>query len=286
MSASCLFLGAAVHPQYVKDNEREKQWRMVSAVQSDIESMFNFAASHSDKQYRRRGRPNYIHDVQVSGVLLNQNLYDELEDPIAQGQRQKQGANQSLYEKMDDRNRFQPYTNLKQVRDSIQNFLAGEEEDYSPDNLILFMTGHGGQHKPGRVVEEYFCLPKPGLSANHSAVYTDTMLTEDITEYLPAEKTLYLIIHSCHSGGMVNFWKLDPENEKVALFASAEADIWAEWNADDTPSFVQSFCKHAEIGKQLCSIAGDIYQELYSVPKIRPAFKTTKPEMATDPFLE
>ena len=153
-------------------------------------------------------------------------------------------------------------------------------------NLILFMAGHGKQQKPyGQTNEESFILPK----ATHGEFdeYTDTELTEDINDALPPDKRLYIIIHACHSGGMLNLWQLNTENKWFALFASAEADILADWSHDESEStFIQAFCNYAQQGKMLGTIAGDIVRNCANVSTgIRPAFITSNPDIALQPFL-
>lgn len=165
-----------------------------------------------------------------------------------------------------------------QVRHAVRSFLQNSPTQH----LLLFMSGHGEQTKnPGEVVEESFLLP----GRFEQEYYTDADFTEDI-EKMPNGKKLYIVVHSCHSGGMLNTWDM-AKHKWVVVFASAEADILAEWNSDeDSPSFVKSFCKYAKPGTRLCEIGDGIWQEQADVKKrIRPAFLPMRPEMASARFL-
>ena len=169
-----------------------------------------------------------------------------------------------------------------QVRNEIRRFL--QQSQYQAEkNLILFMTGHGKQQKPvGKTNEESFFLTK-----GQHGEYTDTELTKDIDDALPPDKRLYIIINACHSGGMLNLWQLNTENKWFALFASAEADILANWSHDESErTFIQAFCNHAQQGKKLGTIAGGILRDCADVrTRTRPAFITSNPEIALQTFL-
>ena len=112
-------------------------------------------------------------------------------------------------------------------------------------HLFLFMAGHGDQDKPAQgPVRESFLLPTPEGGGHE--YYYDYELSEDIQK-IPNDKCLYIVIHSCHFGGMVNRWQIKADYKDFALFASVEADILAHWNADEEePGFVQGFCRRIE----------------------------------------
>ena len=150
-------------------------------------------------------------------------------------------------------------------------------------HLFLFMAGHGEQVKPdAQTVQESFLLPNPG--GDHE-LYTDKELTEDI-QCMPDDKHLYIVIHSCHSGGMLNLWEMNTSRKSFALFASAEADILAEWtSAVGQRGYVKSFCEHATPGKPLKDIAEGILLACANVDdERRPAFLTSKPSFADELF--
>ncbi|XP_065187189.1 uncharacterized protein LOC135817839 isoform X1 [Sycon ciliatum] len=282
--ASCIFLGGAVHPRYVGYGEQERQIRMATSVKNDIGEMFKFAAGHSQVVVNRQGsfsclnlRQVYRHDMKVKSILLNEDISNELHRQVSSTVTGVGGAQKPLF----DSATLKPYTSKYSVRHEIRSFL---QNDLS-NNLIIFMTGHGGQRmgKDGKVVES-FLLPQQGSAITEN--YTDADLTQDIVNALPSHKKLYIVMHCCHSGGMVNFWQLDT-NKQVALFASAEADLLAEWSSEGDTNFVGTFCSKAGLraGKRLNAIADEIYQTLHRVPTIRPVFKTTRPSMAEESFL-
>ena len=140
-------------------------------------------------------------------------------------------------------------------------------------HLFLFMAGHGDQDRPAQgPVRESFLLPTP--EGGEHEYYYDYELSEDIRQ-MPNDKRLYILIHSCHSGGMVNRWQIKTDDKGFALFASAEADILAHWNTDEEePGYVQSFCRHAIPGDTLNNIADRIQRDCTDVTKRkRPDFK-------------
>eukprot|EP00117_Sycon_ciliatum_P026961 scpid42307/ scgid22006/ len=274
--ASCIFLGGAVHQRYVGYGEKERQIRMATSVKNDIGEMFKFAAGHSQVVVNRQGS-GYRHEMKVKSILLNEDISSDLHSQVSSTVAGLGGASESLF----DLATLKRYTSKDWVRHEIRTFL---QNDLS-NNLIIFMTGHGGQRmEQDRKVVESFLLPKQGSADTDH--YTDVELTEDIVNALPSNKKLYIVMHCCHSGGMVNFWQLDT-NKQVALFASAEADLLAEWSSEDDTNFVTTFCSKAGLRtrKQLNTIADEIYQTLHSVPTIRPVFKTTRPSMAGETFL-
>ena len=185
-----------------------------------------------------------------------------------------------------------------QVRCALQQFVFSSwRNDSKLKNLILFMTGDGSQDvvcssPPGtqlaaqqqtssqRLIQQSFCLPMPG---GRYAKYTDKEFTEDIG-LLPDGKRLYIVMNSCHSGGMVKFWKLDTTGQSVAVFASKEADILREWDVD-TAGYVKTFCERAVIGSKLKNIGDQILLDTARPPQLRPAYNLSRPKLTDEPFL-
>ena len=179
-----------------------------------------------------------------------------------------------------------------QVRKEVTDFLRDSETKH----LFLFMAEHGSQGKPCQEpVRESFLLPAP--RGKPDQYYFDFELSKDIQE-MKEDKRLYIVIHSCHSGGMVNLWQLK-KNRDIALFASAEADILAEWNndgdydsagdfgADEKPmmGYIETFCLNANVGEPLKDIAEGILDDCVTVDKERrPAFITSRPSFADATF--
>ena len=171
---------------------------------------------------------------------------------------------------------------FSQVREEVCSFL----QDSPTENLILFLAGHGTQQRRQyRPVRESLLIPTP--TPGSVEYYTDAQLTEDIADNLPEDKKLYIIIHACHSGGMLNLWEIDTSERWIALFASAEADILAKWSAnDEDQTYIDTFCECAKRGETLAEIAGRITRTYADVhDRVRPAFVTSNPDIALDTFL-
>ena len=158
-----------------------------------------------------------------------------------------------------------------QVRREVRRFLKKSPTKH----LFLFMAGHGDQEKPSRgPVRESFLLPTAKGGDKKKKCYYDYELSKDIQK-LPKGKRLYIVIHSCHSGGMVNRWQIKTDDKDFALFASADADILAHWNTDEEEhGYIESFCRHAIPGDALNDIADRIQKDCTDVAKRkRPDFK-------------
>ena len=57
--------------------------------------------------------------------------------------------------------------------------------------------------------------------------YTDQMMSQDINNYLPLGKYLWLVIDTCFSGGILNLFQLDQRLRRyVMLYAGANSEIY------------------------------------------------------------
>ena len=121
--------------------------------------------------------------------------------------------------------------------------------------------------------------------------YKDEELTEDIDEYLPSGKTLYVVIDACHSGGMINTWRLDTRlEESVAFFCGANSEIPA-WDDKREGSvgglFTNSFCHHAKVGHPLWEIADKVLVEMFKPNQTHarsPSVRYSRPAVAVERF--
>ena len=178
------------------------------------------------------------------------------------------------------------YTTKKEYRKTFISFLTESSENF----LIYFYCGHGGHQWNEAKKHNIECLC---LTQDREEWYKDVELTEDIDEYLPTGKTLYVILDACYSGGMINVWQLDSRFEKsVAFFCGANCEILA-W--DDTREgvvgglFTNSFCLHAKAGRPLWQIADKVLVEMYK-PYQRnarsPSVRYSRPAVAAEKFCQ
>ena len=121
----------------------------------------------------------------------------------------------------------------------------------------------------------------------------DADLTEDIDEYLPEGKTLYVIVDACHSGGMMNVWRLDTRLQKTVVFfcgANAEILAWDDKSEGATGGlFTNSFCKHAKVGRPIWEIADNVLLEMFN-PNDKhahsPSVRYSRPSVAVKKFCQ
>ena len=178
------------------------------------------------------------------------------------------------------------YGNKKEYRETFIDFLTKSSEEF----LIYFYCGHGGHqwNWVKRNNTECLCIVE-----DYNEWYKDEELTEDIDEYLPSGKTLYVIIDACHSGGMINTWRLDTRLEKsVAFFCGANSEIPA-WDDNREGSvgglFTNSFCHHAKVGRPLWEIADKVLVEMFK-PNQKyarsPSVRYSRPAVAVEKFCQ
>ena len=117
------------------------------------------------------------------------------------------------------------YGNKREYRETFIDFLSNSPENF----LIYFYSGHGNHQWNESKKNNSECLC---IMYNPKDWYSDEELTEDIDEYLPYGKTLYVLLDTCHDGGMINLWQLDTHLEKsVVFFCGANTEILA-WDDD------------------------------------------------------
>ena len=179
------------------------------------------------------------------------------------------------------------YYTKYEFRRAFVDFLATSSEQF----LIFYYCGHGtrtGWWNPILTTTEYLCLEH-----RRRDWYADYQLTEDIDRYLPEGKTLYMIVDACHSGGLLNMWKLDSRLDKsVVLFSGANSDIpsWDDQRRGHTGGlFTNCFLKCARVGAEVWKIADDILVEMFRPNQKRslsPAFRYSRPSMAANRFCQ
>lgn len=150
------------------------------------------------------------------------------------------------------------YSTKDWFRTSFTSFIAFSKANY----LIFYYAGHGNHiwnHKTNNNQEALLILP------DLNECYTDIDLTEDIDQYLPEGKTLYLVIDACNSGGMLNMWHMNTRMRKsITAFTGAVAEVVA-WDDDSYPGgeFTNAFIRYAQVGKELYQIAEDVLAESF-----------------------
>ena len=85
------------------------------------------------------------------------------------------------------------YKFKSEYRQTFIDFLVNSPENF----LIYYYCGHGNQQKNESNGTNIECLC---IMQDSKEWYKDEELTEDIDEYLPFGKTLYVILDACHSG--------------------------------------------------------------------------------------
>ena len=178
------------------------------------------------------------------------------------------------------------YYTKYEFRRAFVDFLATSSEQF----LIFYYCGHGTRTwwNSRLTTTEYLCLEHRRRDR-----YADYQLTEDIDRYLPEGKTLYMIVDACHSGGLLNMWKLDSRLDKsVVLFSGANSDIpsWDDQRRGHTGGlFTNCFLKCARVGAEVWKIADDILVEMFRPNQKRsrsPAFRYSRPSMAANRFCQ
>ena len=152
------------------------------------------------------------------------------------------------------------YSTKEAYRSAFLDFLTKSTEQF----LIYYYCGHGSHQWNWSMRNNMECLC---IADDYKEWYVDFELTEDIDNNLPAGKTLYVIVDACHSGGMMNVWRLDTRLEKsVVFFCGANSEIlaWDDKREGATGGlFTNSFCKHATVGRPIWEIADNVLQEMF-----------------------
>ena len=178
------------------------------------------------------------------------------------------------------------YGSKREYRETFIDFLSKSPEDF----LIYFYSGHGNHQWNQSKSNNSECLC---IIYNPKDWYRDEELTEDIDEYLPYGKTLYVLLDTCHGGGMINAWQLDTRLEKsVVFFCGANSEILA-WDDDREDAvgglFTNSFCLHAKVGRPLWEIADKVLVEMFKPNKRdarSPSVRYSRPAVATEKFCQ
>lgn len=152
------------------------------------------------------------------------------------------------------------YSTREEYRKAFINFLTKSSEEF----LLYFYCGHGSHQWNWTAKNNSECLC---ILDDRNEWYADFDLTEDIDEYLPVGKTLYVIVDACHSGGMLNVWRLDTRLEKAVVFftgANSEIPAWDDRREGRTGGlFTNCFTKHAKIGTPMWQIADSVLQDMF-----------------------
>lgn len=178
------------------------------------------------------------------------------------------------------------YSTKKEYRETFIAFLTKSPENF----LIYFYCGHGNHQWNQTKGNNTECLC---LMQDQNEWYKDEELTQDIDEYLPFGKTLYVILDACHSGGMINAWQLDTRLEKsVVFFCGANSEIlaWDDAREDAVGGlFTNSFCLHAKVGRPLWKIADKVLVEMFKPyqKNVRsPSVRYSRPAVAAEKFCQ
>ncbi|XP_065177855.1 uncharacterized protein LOC135808570 [Sycon ciliatum] len=327
----CLLIGAAENPQKIGTNVDgdkvhyfdEDLKPVFNSIRSDLAKMANFCGQWVKdvpqlgqmKQSRGSPKPKWKSPILVSLVLSDDGL-----QPSKENSALTPGA-QKLMETA-------PVTTFKskdEVREEIKNLIGRKTPD---DNIIIFFAGHGSQHVvvrldseeavvtstvepdytqaspiaptvqelsvPTSTIEHSFQLPCVNVFGKRVMdKYTDTELTTDVTHNLTGDKKVYLVLHSCHSAGMLHGWQLTlPQKQllkdlSVAVFASANAEHTTQWTSlDGSNDFVSIFTQYATPGRSLVDIQADIFRASVSADaNATPQLITLRPEQSKEHFL-
>lgn len=174
------------------------------------------------------------------------------------------------------------FYNKKEYRSHFTSLMKDSTADY----IILYYSGHGA----ARVVnldraETKECLV---LSDDTTQWYYDDEITEDIDAYLPAHKTLYLVVDACHAGGMINLWHLDRRLQaNIVLFAGSNTEI-SSWDDANQPggAFTNAFLTSATKGKTLYKIAEEVLEKLFQSGMISPAVRYGRPALCVAEYCQ
>ena len=177
------------------------------------------------------------------------------------------------------------YGNKREYRETFIDFLSNSE-----NFLIYFYSGHGNHQWNESKKNNSECLC---IMYNPKDWYSDEELTKDIDEYLPYGKTLYVLLDTCHGGGMINAWQLDTRLEKsVVFFCGANSEIlaWDDEREDAVGGlFTNSFCLHAKVGCPLWEIADKVLVEMftpYQKNARSPSVRYSRPAVAIEKFCQ
>lgn len=179
------------------------------------------------------------------------------------------------------------YTTKKEYRQAFVDFMTKSPEDF----LIYYYTGHG-THYWNEIVKNN--LEAMCILDDSDKWYKDVELTEDIDAHLPAGKTLYVVLDTCHSGGMINAWQLDTRLEKsIVFFCGSNTEIYSQMDQREgyTGSlFTNSFLAHAKIGHPIWEIADNVLVEIFK-PALgkqarSPSVHYSRPAVAVQKFCQ
>lgn len=122
--------------------------------------------------------------------------------------------------------------------------------------------------------------------------YTDQMMSQDINNYLPLGKYLWLVIDTCFSGGILNLFQLDQRLRRyVMLYAGANSEIYG-WGTTLGGYLTRRFTQFATPGRYSIKIADDIIATIETedqlsedIGVISTQFKCSRPAICLAPFL-
>ena len=178
------------------------------------------------------------------------------------------------------------YSTKEEYRQNFKDFLTKSSEDF----LLYFYCGHGSHQWNWTAKNNSECLC---ILDDCKEWYADYELTEDIDEFLPVGKTLYVVVDACHSGGLLNVWRLDTRLEKSVIFftgANSEIPAWDDKREGKTGGlFTNSFTKHASIGAPIWQIADSILQEMFKPNQKNarsPSVGYSRPALAISKFFQ
>ena len=174
------------------------------------------------------------------------------------------------------------YRTKKEYRQRVAEFFSC----CTADNLIFYFSGKG-LHRwswETRNNQEVLCI-----LPDESEAYTDSDLTEDIDDHLPAGKTLYIIIDAGFAGGMINLWVLGSRLEKkVVLFSGSNLEVPRFEDPEcEGGEFTTAFLKHAKTGVPVYRIADDILQDVFQAKDQlhhTPVIQYSRPRLCMDKF--
>lgn len=200
----------------------------------------------------------------------------------------------------------------------VRRAVRGAIENSVEDNILIFYSGHGTMMTPSAEAKEALDKgPEKDLPLKevHQALalplrtfpfveyfdyYYDSDLTHDVRVGIlgrhKATTNVYLVLHSCNSGGMFHGWELDTRDRtegglSIALFASAAGENTADWLSTNMErGYVHLFTQYAIPGRFLKDIEADIfYRSLEENPDrdpgLSPMLVTVRPEQADEPYL-
>ena len=176
------------------------------------------------------------------------------------------------------------YATKGEYRQAFLDFLTNSPEQF----LLYFYCGHGAHQWNWAMRNNTECLC---IADDYKEWYLDYELTEDIDNNLPEGKTLYVVVDACHSGGMMNVWRLDTRLQKsVVFFCGANAEIlaWDDKREGATGGlFTNSFCKHAKVGRPIWEIADNVLLDMFNPNQKNahsPSVRYSRPAVAVKTF--